>query len=208
MMKKFICVSPFQFPDSLRAGIYVPANSSTLGYGKAVSFPIIPVINGYTEKGEEITVITVVADYENAKANYKTMKKAVNELAKEKELKITYEEVDIAYNNDVKVQLGVFTKLTNLMCDNDKLYCDITYGSKVMNQILTMSLNYGYRVRSDVMIGCMAYGEKDHNTNEMKIYDITSLIYLDEIVRLTAEKGIGDPTDTIKMMMDWDDEND
>ncbi len=50
----------------------------------------------------------------------------------------------------------------------------------------------------------------DHTKDEkpLRIYDITSLIYLDEIVRLMAEKGVGDPTDAIKMMMDWEDETD
>ncbi len=207
-MKKFISVSPFQKPDKLGKGIYVPANSDVLGYDKAVSFPVIPIINGYADEGEKISVITVVSEYPNAKANYITLKNDLNTLAIEKKLDISYTEISVPYNNDLKVQLGVFTQLINCISDNDKLYCDITFGSKVMNQIFTMSMHYGYRARSGVMIGCTAYGEYDHNTDDLKIYDITSLSYLDEIVRTMADKGIGDPTNAIKMMMDWEDEAD
>ncbi|MBP3267418.1 MAG: TM1812 family CRISPR-associated protein [Ruminococcus sp.] len=206
-MKKFICVSPFQPAGRLGSGIYFPANSDRLRYDKEISFPIIPVINGYTDNGEEIIVITVVTEHPDTLANYETMKKAVDELAKEKDLKINYKEIKVAYDSNLEVQLGIFTQLIDMISDNDKIYCDITFGTKVMNQILTMSVNYGYRVRKDVMVGCMVYGEKEHNTGLMKIYDITSLIFLDEIVRLMAEKGVGDPTDAIKMLMDWGDED-
>ncbi len=207
-MKKFISVSPFQPPKFLSAGIYKYVNNEKLIYEKEIKFPIIPVINGYAENGEEITLITVVSDYENSTVNYETLKCSVNEIAEEKNLKVNYEVISIPYDNRLEVQLEVFNKLISHISDNDKLFADITYGTKVMNQIITMGINYGYRICRDVIPGCIVYGEKDHNTNEMKIYDTTSLIYLDEIVRVMAENGVKDPAGSIKMMMNWSESDD
>lgn len=207
-MKKFICVSPLQIPEGLKSGIYHAANNEVLQYNKEHSFPIIPVINGYADNGEEIMLITIITENNSAKTNYVTMKNAVDELAQEKNLKIRYVEISTPDDSNVEVQLGLFANLIDLINDNDTLYCDISYGTKVMNQLLTTGINYCYKVRRDLMIGCMAYGEMDHLTKKMKIYDITSLIYLDGIIRLMAEKGVGNPTSAIKMMMDWEDKND
>ena len=207
-MKKFICVSPLQIPGGLKSGIYHAENNEVLQYNKEHSFPIIPVINGYADNGEEIILITIITENNHAKTNYVTMKNAVDELAQEKNLKIRYVEISTPDDSNVEVQLGLFANLIDLINDNDTLYCDISYGTKVMNQLLTTGINYCYKVRRDLMIGCMAYGEMEHLTKKMKIYDITSLIYLDGIIRLMAEKGVGNPTSAIKMMMDWEDKND
>lgn len=204
-MKKFICVSPLQKP---REGIYETANNDLLKYDKSTSFPIVPVINAYAEEGEEITVIVVVTDDKIPKENYEIIKSVLDEIVAEKKLKITYKPVYVANDSSLEVQLGVFSDIISLISDGDKIYCDITYGPKVQNQILTMSVNYGYRVRKDVMVGCMVYGAMDFVTGKMTIFDITSLTYLDEIVRLMAEKGVVDPTDAIKMLMNWEDEDD
>lgn len=206
-MKKFINVSPFQPPKYLVAGNYKAVDNDRLKYENKTSFPIIPVINGYVEKGEEITVITVVADYENTLENYEALKMEIKKIEEEKAIKVHLKEVKIPNDNQLKVQLDVFGQLIDYISDEDKLYCDITYGTKVMNQVLTMGINYGYRVCKDVIPGCIVYGEKDHNTGEMKIYDITSLIYLDEIVRVAAESGISNPKNAIKKMMNWGEED-
>ena len=206
-MKKFINVSPFQPPKYLVAGIYKAVDNDRLKYENKTSFPIIPVINGYVEEGEEITVITVVADYENTLENYEALKMEIKKIEEEKSIKVHLKEVKIPNDNQLKVQLDVFGQLIDYISDEDKLYCDITYGTKVMNQVLTMGINYGYRVCKDVIPGCIVYGEKDHNTGEMKIYDITSLIYLDEIVRVAAESGISNPKNAIKKMMNWGEED-
>lgn len=206
-MKKFISVSPFQPPKYLVAGIYKAVDNDRLKYENETSFPIIPVINGYVEEGEEITVITVVADYENTLENYEALKMEIKKIEEEKAIKVHLKEVKIPNDNQLKVQLDVFGQLIDYISDEDKLYCDITYGTKVMNQVLTMGINYGYRVCKDVIPGCIVYGEKDHNTGEMKIYDITSLIYLDEIVRVAAESGISNPKNAIKKMMNWGEED-
>ena len=68
--------------------VYHAADNQLLEYGKKVSFPIIPVINAYAEEGEEIEVISVVSDYENAEHNFDIFCDQLGELCTEKKLKL------------------------------------------------------------------------------------------------------------------------
>ena len=52
--------------DNLRSSIYQVTGNSRLIYQHATRFPLIPVINGYAEEGEEIRVIAVTPDTESA----------------------------------------------------------------------------------------------------------------------------------------------
>jgi hypothetical protein len=202
-MKKFISVSPHQPPtsNSFVAGTYEAVDNEKLVFDTPTKFPIMPVINGYTENGEEIEVITVVSDYGNAKENYEILKDEINALANAKNLKVKFTEVNIPYRQDIDTQLEMFGKLIECMADNDKLFCDISYGTKVMSQILTMSLNYGYRINRNVTLGCIVYGGKNFTEGKLEIYDITSLNYMDEIVRVMAENRVSNPTEHIKKML-------
>jgi hypothetical protein len=209
-MKKFICISNFQNPGFFQAPEYEPADNEKLRLGRGAHYPLINVINAYADENEEIELITVISDYDNAKANYETLVNEVDALAAEKNLKVKKTRCDIPYGSSLDIQLEMFEKLIACMSDEDKLFCDITYGTKVMSQILTMAVNYGYRVNKDVTIGCIVYGEvkfENKQITESKIYDITSLNYLDEIVRTMAEKKVKEPLDRIRAILKWGEED-
>ena len=65
-----------------------------------------------------------------------------------------------------------------------------------------MALNYGYRVQKNVSIGCVVYGQLDFMTKEARIYDVTSLFYMDEIVRTLAESGAKNPLGLIQKLLE------
>lgn len=207
-MKKFIMTSPYQpAPDpekkirGLEKGIYTAADNQLLAYDTPTSFPIISTINGYAEEGEQIEVITIVSEYENAEYNYGLLKEELDDLSKKKEFSYTLKEVRVPYNNAIDTELELFSKLIDCTADGDTLYACITYGSKPFPLIQIMALNYAYRIRKNVSIGCIVYGAKDHNNGNMEIYDITSLLYIDEAVRLMAEQKVENPTDLIKKLL-------
>lgn len=202
-MKKFISISPFQSPetDSVKNGVkYAVNNNPDLEYG-LTEFPIIPVINAYAEKGEQIEIVTVISDYENSKANYEKLKTEVEELSKIKGFEYNMKEIITAYNDELDTQLDMFGRLIDVTADDDILYADITYGSKVMTQVLNMALNYGYRIHNNVALGCIVYGKYNHLDNTGIIYDQTSLSYMDEIVRVLAESKIKNPAEKIKNLL-------
>lgn len=208
-MKKFISSSPYQGkPDpekksqGLKKGIYEAADNQLLKYDADTSFPIMTAINGYVEKGEEIELITIVAEYENAEYNYELLKGEIENLSKMKGFKYTLKEVRVPYNNAINTELELFGKLIDCTADEDTLYACITYGSKPFPLIQMMALNYAHRIKKNVSIGCIVYGANDHNNKgKMTIYDITSLLYIDEAVRLMAEQKIENPTDLIKNLL-------
>lgn len=200
-MKKFISISPFQPSANMKVGVhYTPDNNPELNY-KETSFPIMTAINAYAKKGEKIEIITIVSDYENAKENYETFKSELSELASKKGFEYQLKEIFIPYSDDMDTQLQMFEKLIDITADEDKIYADITFGSKVMTQILNMGINYGYRIHKNVSIGCIVYGKADHKNKIYTVYDITSLNYMDEIVRILAETKVSNPAQRIKMLL-------
>ena len=205
-MKKFIMTSPFQPKGRLEKGIYQAADNQKLSYDKPTSFPIIPVIHGYAEPEEQIEVLVILSDYENAEYNLSLFQEELKTLCTEKNIRYTLKILKIPYDNTLDTQLALFQKLIDCTADNDTLYACMTYGTKPMPMVITMGLNYAHRVHQNVSIDCIVYGAKDFNTNTMQIYDITSLLYMDEIVRLMAEQKTPDPAGKIKKMLALEDE--
>ena len=200
-MKKFIMVSPYQPPDKVQSGIYKAVDNDKLQYDKPTAFPVIPLIHGYAEPGEEIEVIAVVCRYANATDNLKRFKDELEDLCKEMHLNCHVEPLNIDYSNDLDTLLDLFGQLIECTSDDDTLYACISYGTKPMPLVLTMALQFGHRIHSNVCFGCVAYGIKDFLSNEMHIYDITSLLYMDEIVRIMADQKVSDPVDKIKALL-------
>lgn len=200
-MKKFITTSPYQPEGRLEKKVYNAVDNSKLQYNKPISFPILSVINGYSQKGDNIEVITIKADYINAENNYKKFKIELDELAQEKGFTYTLKTVDIPYTDELDAQLETFQKLIDLTDDNDTLYACISYGSKPTPLIENLALNYAYRIKKNVSIECIVYGAIDFNTKQANIYDITSIFYMDEIVRVLAENKIANPTEHIKALL-------
>lgn len=200
-MKKFISISPFQNPENMEKGVvYEPDNNPDLEYVET-SFPIIPVLNAYAQPEEKIEVITVISDYEYARKNYELLKKEIATVSDKNGFECTLKEICIPYSDDIDTQLEMFGKLIEMTADEDMIYADITFGSKVMTQVLNMSIIYGYRVNKNVSLGCIVYGKLDHVTNSGKLYDETSLNYMDEIVRIMAENKVKNPVDKIKNLL-------
>lgn len=104
-MKKFICISPHQPPERFSKGIYKAVDNDKLIYESETGFPVIPAINGYAEANEEIEVITVVSDYDNAKKNYETFKDEINELAEKKNIKVKQVPITIPYDESIMLSV-------------------------------------------------------------------------------------------------------
>lgn len=200
-MKKFIMVSPFQPEGTLGKGIYHAVDNDKLQYDKPTAFPILPVIHGYAEKGERIEVIVVVGNYKNATHNLTLFRKELEALCEDMQITWSIKELKIDYNNDLDTLLDLFGQLIEQTADEDTLYACMSYGTKPMPLVLTMALNFGHRIHRNVCFGCVVYGIRDFNTGEMQIYDITSLLYMDEIVRIMADQRVSDPVDKIKALL-------
>jgi len=227
--KTFITAIPFQphdkygdkSKDQLRAVVYPAKGNSKLKYGET-RFPIIPVINGYAEKGDKIRVIAILTDGDNFKYNYETyFINEINRIIKEKELVLNGNEIEViktADSEDIETHIKLFSDIMTAIGDNEYIYACITYGTKPTPIIESMALSYAHRLKN-VSVECIVYGRyMNHNTwlsdkeNEKNkenngIYDTTSLFYMDSIINKLAEMKAPNPEKAIRIILGVDDVN-
>lgn len=210
-MKKFIMITPLQpvtpTRDFLQCSRYEAVGNERLRFDKSTRFPLMAVINAYAEPNEEIRVLTVTPDTDSARIHEQQLRDELASLQEEKGFICRgVEAIPIAYAGDVDTQLELFRKLLPVFEEGDTLYACLTYGNKPMPIAELMAIEYAYRVVADVAIGCLVYGELDHSAGEpapMRIFDITSLIRLDEIVRMLAEHRVSEPISIINRILDF-----
>ena len=210
-MKKFIMITPLQpvtpTRDFLQCSRYEAVGNERLRFDKSTRFPLMAVINAYAEPNEEIRVLTVTPDTDSARIHEQQLRDELASLQEEKGFICRgVEAIPIAYAGDVDTQLELFRKLLPVFEEGDTLYACLTYGTKPMPIAELMAIEYAYRVVEDVAIGCLVYGELDHSAGEpapMRIFDITSLIRLDEIVRMLAEHRVSEPINIINRILDF-----
>ena len=200
-MKKFITVSPFQARDSLHKGVYQAVDNSKLNYNKEIAFPILTAIQGYVTAGESIEIICIQADYQNAIDNTEELRTELTELCKTKNITFYLNVISIAYNNMLETHLDTFHKLIENCSDNDELYACVTYGFKPLSIVQIMALNYACKMKNNVKVNCVVYGERDFVSKEMRVYDVTSLYLLDGVIQHLAQANIADPLKHMELLL-------
>lgn len=123
------------------------------------------------------------------------------------------EAVEVEFAGDVATQIEVFHKLLSYVEDDDTLYGCLTYGMKPLPIAELMAILYAYRVLENVSIGCLVYGEVDYSQDPIqdertgrdiyptRIFDITALVQLDEIVRVLAERKVENPKEVMERIL-------
>lgn len=209
-MKKFISTSPYQEVGELHELGYTAVENDKLNSDLLTGFPVLVLLNGYAKAGDEAELITLVAigdekgnKFKSAERNYRRLCEEAELLENEKNIKITMRKVSVSYDEGLDKQLKAFDDLLQLIGDNDELYADLTFGSKPTPIVEMLALNYGYRARQNVTIGCVTYGQFNHEHPEEKgkIYDITALLAVDEIVKNVADLGIENPGEYIHSIL-------
>jgi len=213
-MKKFITTIPLQLGGELDSAVYEPVDNDRLKYDNKISFPILSVINAYAEKGETVKVFYIRQEDERTMSNKEKFIQQLREL--EENVGCVCEEEEILISNDelITTHLKTFERLIEKFADKDILYACMTFGTKPVPIVEMLALNYAYRALNDVSIGCVVYGwahfVKDPDTNkrkvgEAKIFDVTSLLYMDEIVRKVADLKPLNPLSYIRTVLETED---
>ena len=197
-MKRFFMVTPQQPENGLRLQQYEAAGNSLLSYGET-HFPIIPMLNGYVEPGDSISIHTVTYDSPHCARNLEVLRQEVADLATERGFSFELESIEVPFDDSVQAVMHTFQLLIQRVEDDDELYACVTYGSKPMPMMMSMALRYAYQIKTNASIECVVYGQLDHSKNPptARIYDITALIKLDEIVRILGEQGVSEPESLI-----------
>lgn len=202
-MKKFLMVTPQQPEGSLKSVAYEAKGNDLLSYGSETRFPTIPLMNGYVESGEKVKVVTVTYDSDTHRHNLELFREELASLAARKGFEYEIESVDMPFDDSVGAMINIFKELLDRIDDDDILHACITYGSKPIPIALTMAMRYAYRIRRNVSIECIVYGQRDWSSTPPtnRIYDVTALTDLDELAHVLADQGVADPITVLKQVI-------
>lgn len=208
-MKKFYTVISLQtnLDDELSAYQYQAVENSRLQLDHKTRFPIITALEGYTQPGEEIAVIAVVPDMDIGRRNLELFRREVADVCEKKQIPCPdIQVVTVPTDDRVANHVETFQKLLDFAADDDELFCCMTYGTKPLSTALMMAIQYAYRVKKNTTISCIVYGQimrpgKDAHTWSGKVYDMTALVQMDEIVRVLADRGVENPKAVIDQIL-------
>lgn len=204
--KKFIATAARQRLDS--PGYYEAVNNPTLSYPVDNSFPILAAMNGYVKAGDDVELIIVRMNpddeqgRETARLNTENMKSACKALCEEKSA-ASFTATDFIVKDDEQIDthLDMFEKLIGMIHSGDSVFFDVTYGTKTQMLALVMAINYAYQAVPGADVGCVVYGNYNFQTKVKKMYDITSLFLMNQIVNKLGESRHPNPSDIIRQLI-------
>ena len=204
-MKKFLTRIPLQAAGNLKRMKYVAADNEKLQMEAVVSFPILTAVNGFVKDGEDFEILAVVADSPAEEHNYEELCSQVHELFGEAKGEIKVTKIAIEAGQGLSEQVGTFQKLIDEIEDDDELFVCMTFGTKPQSQVMMMAAQYAYRVKNNVSIECVLYGEIDRSQGVenavARVYDMTGLVQLDEAVRILGERKVRHPERIIRNIL-------
>lgn len=205
-MKKFITTAPRQAVVPEMTGkpeteYYQAIDNPKLQYDVLTCFPLIPLIHAYVVPGDCFQVFVLTANYDNCNRNFDYLKAEIEKISKQLNASCIVTKIKIPFDETIMTHMDTFQKLIEKAEPGDVFCADITYGTKPTPLIEIMALNYAYRVYNNVSVECIVYGEKDFNTGKKRIFDVTSLFYMDQIVNELAKSGNKAPLKVIKELL-------
>lgn len=117
------------------------------------------------------------------------------------------EVINTADKADIDTQLSLFSDIIEKVTDNEEIFACITYGTKPTPIVINMALNYAYRIKKGVSIGCIVYGRYLHEGRPGILYDTTALFYMESVVNKVAEMKVRDPEKAIRAMLNFEEGN-
>lgn len=203
-MKKIITVAPMQ-PVSPEGECYTAVNNDRLQYDEPSCYPVLALINGYIEPGEDIEVyVLTTEEHEQCGKNYHEVEQLIHVLCRRIGASCTVSSIPVPFNESPVTHLSTFQELLNRIGDGDIIYADMTYGSKCQAITLMMGLNYAYQSCENCTVECFVYGSKDFSPTARKgkrIFDVTSLFLMDQIVNELAKSSNKNPRRAIEAIL-------
>lgn len=204
-MKKFFTAVPLQHrADGLKLLDYQAVGNSKLQMDAPTSFPILTAVNGYAQPGEDFRLIAVMPDAEATRRNREELSVQLSALCARRGLSCPggVETVPAEDSQTVAAHAGTFRKLLDYVDDEDELFACMTFGTKPLSQAMMLAMQYAYRVKRNASISCVVYGEVNRGGpgESGKVYDMTALIQLDEIIHMLAERGVADPKRALEQL--------
>ena len=171
--------------------------------GKEFQFPISYMLEQNVEQGDRVLLITNVKQTEYPQRHYKELQAEAGAIAKAHGAEIEFVEVKEYLGYDGVALSSVFKQVADLIQDGDRLYADLTFGTKAFTFAVFIGLAYAAKAGRDVDMDTLVYAEMyrgdDGKPAYSKLMDITSLFYINSIVG-DAVSGQKDSLDKLLSM--------
>lgn len=203
-MKKYYTAISQQSETSLKLIQYQnPGKSSILDYGQT-HFPIIPLLVNTVKAGETIKIFAVKQDYQRTDYCLKVLQDELQSIQAEIGFKYEMEILDTPRCEVIESHLDLFKRLVDSTADGDRVYADITFGTKPIPMIMLMFMSFAYRCRQNTEIEHIVYGAFNHEENNAALYDVTALFYMNSVVNQLDPGEISDPAAVIRKLIDME----
>lgn len=207
-MKRFFTIIPLQQPGALVSYRYEAVGNQRLQAEGKTAFPILTAMEGYLTAGEEFEAVAVYSPNQPASVhNLGLFREELNGFCRRtgavcRQLR----EVAAEPGQEVAAQTALFQKLIDCVADDDELFACMTYGTKPQSTAVQMAVQYAYRLKRNASISCIVYGEivRPEAAPQSwygRVYDMTALVRLDEVVRMLADRGVSDPKGAIDALL-------
>lgn len=167
---------------------YPVEGNSEIEYQGEVRFPINAVLARCLKKGESVKIVKFIT--KDNKDNYLENSRLFNEeldlLNNDIGAHIRYSEITEEYSEDLQTHENRFKKLISELEDGADILVDITYGQKTLPILLFSALSFAEKFYNaniqNIIYGKINYDSKNNVIDgSQKIYDITSLYYLNTL---------------------------
>ncbi|GAB1476453.1 hypothetical protein MASR2M70_12870 [Bacillota bacterium] len=203
MTRAFITTIPLQGPLGLEKYLYEP-QGCLLESNIVTSFPIVPWINesiNQENKDDLIKIICIRQKNEDTERNFNAF---IDEIEAVGVNRNCVKSIIVTESQSKSVHTELLLSLINEIEDETKIYACMTFGTKTIPLLLLSMLNYAYKIKKHVSIEALVYGEIKRANNEVKsakLYDVTSLIYFNNIVDQVSALGLDDPDQLLKQLL-------
>lgn len=203
-MKKIFISGMSMLPqDSIKRIKYNAVNNNNLKYEDMTSFPIIPLLNSYAKKDDEISIyIIMTADKNNnCQHNLQLLKQELKELNVKNDIDLNITGIIETPHEETKnSNINLFKKIIKIF-DGSQVYADLTYATKITPIIMFMALNYAEKSKKGA-IKTMVYGKYTHDGgNTGELFDVTSLYYLNGVIDIASQNN-ADIDSILKNLLD------
>jgi len=206
-MKKFITTIPRR--PTLKAGYFKSQNSKKLEKVVFTRFPINHLIECYVEDGEEIEIIAIASSQKyndeeihmDCRVHLEELEEELSDICHRRYIKYTVKVLLTPFGETLDNHLDMFGDIISAVADNDTLFADITFGPKPTPVVQMIALNYCMKNKKNVMIECISYGELDRKIEDRRLFDVTSLFYLDKVSDALAYSKVSDPEAFIRTLI-------
>ena len=193
-MKLIITTVPMKKDISLFH--YPVVGNSIIEYEKEVFFPVNAVLAKILQKGERGKVLflsTSGGDENYSRENIEKFKEELTNINAGINADLSWETIEVPFDprNEVFEQLtgGIISKFEK----DCQIIADITYGIKPLPMILFCALQFAEKFFNAAILNVI-YGKAEFNRQNKpvnpKLYDITSLFYLNKLIgAMECESG-------------------